>query len=306
VTPPPLLVIAGPTCTGKTALAVEVAVRSGAAEIVNADSRQVRAGLHVGTCAPAPVELRGVPAHLFGVVAPGMPFTAADWLTAARQVIAEIRERGRIALLVGGTGLYVRALLRGYQPAPPPDPAQRERRDRLAESEEGRQRLAEELRRREPRRWERLDPRNTRRVIRALESLDAGQPPAVDPGAIPTPRLAMAMDTDRDRHAAWVRQRSQAMLCTGRLQAETRAVLEAGVRPADLAACGIGYAEAIEVLGARLPVDEAVEAVTRRTLRYARQQRTFFRGEEFEYRLEASRPVPELAAEVLEVLAGAG
>src|ERR1035437_9317794 len=103
---PPVLAVVGPTATGKTALAVRLAPGPGAAELVNADSRQVLRGLHVGTNTPGPEELDGVPCHLLGISDPGAPFSVADWLAAARDCLATLDRRAVRPILAGGTGLY--------------------------------------------------------------------------------------------------------------------------------------------------------------------------------------------------------
>ena len=171
----PLLVIVGPTCTGKTALAVAAAQALAPAAILNADSRQVRRGLRVGTCAPTPEELHGVRCELLDLCDPGDPFTVADWLIAARACLDRLDQTGSRAIVAGGTGLYVTALVDGFDLAGgPPDPARRADRTELAAMPGGLDALVAELRTRDPGGATGIDQRNPRRVIRALEILDAG------------------------------------------------------------------------------------------------------------------------------------
>src|SRR4029077_20928440 len=128
----------------------------------------------IGTCAPTEAELRGVRCHLIELVEPGEPFTVADWTERARRVIQELEGRGALAVVVGGTGLYVNSLLEGFDfGSAPPDPARRRELSTTAESPEGLLALVAELGRRDPEAAARIDLRNPRRVIRALEIRDA-------------------------------------------------------------------------------------------------------------------------------------
>ncbi len=137
MTRPPLVVV-GPTCTGKTSLAVAAALAMAPAELLNADSRQVRRGLRVGTCAPEPAELRGVPCNLLDLCDPGEAFTVADWLDAARTCLERLDRAGTRAVVAGGTGLYVTALVDGFDLARvPPDPERASNARDLASTPEG-------------------------------------------------------------------------------------------------------------------------------------------------------------------------
>ncbi|MBM4416305.1 MAG: tRNA (adenosine(37)-N6)-dimethylallyltransferase MiaA, partial [Chloroflexi bacterium] len=163
-----LVAIVGPTAAGKTAAALAVARRL-PVEVVSADSRQVRAGMRIGTAAPTEAELAAVPHHLVGCVAPDAPWTLADFLREARTALAAIWARGRLPLLVGGTGQYVWALLEGWQPpAVPPDPALRAALEREAAGA-GVGALHARLAALDAGAAARVDARNPRRVIRALE-----------------------------------------------------------------------------------------------------------------------------------------
>ena len=277
-----MLVIVGPTCTGKTGLAVELAKRLAPAELLNADSRQLLRGLSVGTCAPTAAELRGVPCHLLELCDPGQRFTAHDWLVAARAVLASLDAAGTRAIVVGGTGLYVRALLRGYNlGVAAPDHHMRAQRERSAANAQGLTELAAELQRRDPEGARAIDTRNPRRVIRALEILDArGGSLLAARGERPTRAFTLlGVDVAPDLHEQWVHRRVSTMFESGALLGEVSRALGAGVSREALRASGIGYAQAIEVLEGRLRADAAAAATERRTLRYAKTQRTFFRPE---------------------------
>jgi tRNA dimethylallyltransferase len=278
--PPPALAVVGPTATGKTALAVRLALRLGRAELVNADSRQVLRGLHVGTNTPGPGDLDGVPCHLLGIAEPGRPFSVADWLAAAQSCLAALELRGARPIVVGGTGLYVRALLDGLElDGAPPDPARRAVLNARAASPEGLAELAGELRRRDPegaRESTCATPggwsgpwRSSRRA--AASRAGAGvAPPVRASGSAWTRRPSCTVE--------WIAERARAMVAGGLLD-ETGTALARGVRPEALDGCGIGYREALAVLDGRLSAAEAVAEIVRRTTRYAKAQRTWFRAD---------------------------
>ena len=305
----PMLVIVGPTCSGKTSLAVAAAQALAPADMLNADSRQVRRGLRVGTCAPSPAELRGVRCHLLDLCDPGETFTIADWLTAARRSLERLDRAGTRAVVAGGTGLYVTALIDGFDLAQvPPDPVRRADRSEQAATPEGLENLADELRRRDPAGAVGVDHRNPRRVIRALEILDAkgGSMLTARRHAAPRPAVMVALDVARPVHTRWIEHRIALMFDTGGLQDEVRWLLGRGLDRAAIGACGIGYGEALDLIEGHIDIEAAMQATMRRTLRYARAQRTWFRRDT---RLTWFRPdlmsLDQLVAGVLEVVAGA-
>jgi tRNA dimethylallyltransferase len=276
----PILAIVGPTCVGKTTVAVALARRIPGAELVNADSRQVRSGALVATFAPTEAELQGVPCHLLGLVPPGEPFNVADWLAEATTALTDLEARGGRAIVVGGTGLFVKALVDGFDFGNvPPDPARREERTSQAATAEGLRALAAELAARDPDGAQRADLRNPRRVVRALEILDAR------PGSLAETRGAtplwdvvqVGLDMAADAHRALVQRRVEGIFRSNAVVDEAAALLDAGIRADDLAACGIGYREALEVLRGESDIDAAIAATVLRTLRYAKAQRTWFR-----------------------------
>jgi tRNA dimethylallyltransferase len=276
----PLLVIVGPTCTGKTALAVAVAGALAPAEIVNADSRQVRRGLRIGTCAPGPDELHGVACNLLDLVDPGDPFSVADWLTAARCCLDRLDASGVRAVVTGGTGLYVTALVDGFDLAGvPADPARRAERSGVAAAAGGIDMLAAELRSRDPAGAARIDQRNPRRVIRALEILDArgGSVRTAERQTSSREAVMIGLDVARPLHAAWIERRILRMFESGGIQGEVRSMLDRGLDRTAIAGCGIAYAEALDLLDGHIDQDAAAQTALRRTLRYAKAQRTWFR-----------------------------
>ena len=305
-TPP--LALVGPTATGKTVLAVELALRLGG-ELVNVDSRQVIRRLRVGTAAPTDAELRGVHCHLLELAEPGEPFTAADWLLRAREVLDSLAARGVPAILAGGTGQYLRALREGWEfTGGAPDPATRAGLTARAAHPTGLEELAGELRARDPEGAASVDLANPRRVIRALELLRGGAPSLAEArhqgGGVDVE--VVVLDAERRCHAEALEARMDRMFTTGDLLREVEAELDRGTPPGALARCGIGYAEAVAVLEGRSSIDAARGETLRRTRRYVKAQRTWFRHEPATLRLcrgdDGPGATAALAGEVLAAL----
>ena len=272
----PIIGIVGPTASGKTDLALALA-RSWPVEILVADSRQVYRGMDVGTAKPGAAARAAVPHHLLDTADPDEPFTVADWVERARDLLPEIAQRGRIPMLVGGTGLYVSALIDGHDSAT--QPWSPEIRRRLTDELEaaGVAPLAERLADADPELAARTDLRNPRRVMRALERVEAGgggaRPRAVPYGGrvallgISRPREVLR---DRiDRRAAW--------LFTNGLLDEVRDLMAAGHGPDLRPMTGHGYGEAAAHLVGEWSLERAVEVTARRTRQYAKRQMTWFR-----------------------------
>jgi tRNA dimethylallyltransferase len=264
----------GPTASGKSELAMAIAARQ-PVEILVADSRQVYRGMDIGTAKPTAAQRAAVPHHLVDLVAPDQPFTLADWLAAARALLPEIAGRGRLPLVVGGTGLYVSALIDGYRL--PGEAPSGEQRRRLVEEmeEEGLAAMAERLRRLDPAAG-RLDLRNPRRVLRALELAEAGA--AGTPLAEPYAGRVALLGVRRPREALRRRidERAAAMFAGGLLD-EVRDLQAAGYG-SDLAPMsGHGYREAARVHSGDWPLERAVEVTARHTRQYAKRQLTWLR-----------------------------
>lgn len=271
-----LVTLVGATASGKTEVAVEVARRL-PVEVVSADSRQVRAGMCIGTAAPTDEELAAVPHHLVGVASPDAPWSLAEFLSRARAALEDIWSRGRLPLVVGGTGQYVWALIEGWQPpAVPPDPALRARLEEAA-ARCGPAPLVEELRALDPEALARVDARNPRRLIRAIEVARAG---VAAPAVVPPDFTSHVVGLHRDREALHARAdaRVERMVVAGLLE-ETRSLLER--YPPDLAAFqSIGYAEAIRVLRGEWDLATAVARMKIETRRLIRMQATWFRADD--------------------------
>ncbi len=282
------LAIGGPTGTGKTVLAVEVAHRLGG-ELLNADSRQVAARLRVGTAAPTRAELRGITCHLLDLCEPGDPFTVADWVRRTRACLDDLDTRGVPAIIVGGTGQYLRALREGWElGGGPPDPRLRAKLAAIAASAEGMAGLVVELRARDPEGAAALDLGNPRRVIRAVELLRGGAPSLARARRRTGGRRLdlVVLDAECGLHREALTHRLDTMFVGGALLAEVAAELSRGTAPAALRRAGIGYAEALDMIDGRLDVEAASAVAMQRTRRYVKAQRTWFRQEDAALRLE--------------------
>jgi tRNA dimethylallyltransferase len=298
---PTIGAIVGATASGKSDLALAVARRL-PVEIICADSRQVYRGMDIGTAKPSAAERALVPHHLLDLVEPDEPFSVADWVARARPLLEEIAQRGRLPLVVGGTGLYLSALVDGFDfDAQAWSP---QIRSRLAAdlAAEGLAPLAERLRLLAPAVAERTDLRNPRRVLRALERAEGGD--RAVPRAEPYAGIVRLVGLRRpaDALARRIEARARAMFAAG-LLVETRALLEAGHDRAQPAMSGHGYAEAVDVLGGVINEDEAVASTSRRVRQYARRQMIWFERDARIEWLEAGDAPPDSPALVEAALA---
>jgi len=246
-------------------------------EIVSADSRQVYRGMDIGTAKPTPEERARVPHHLIDVADPGERYDVFRYQRDARAALAAISARGRAAIVVGGTGLYVRALLDGLDLASvPTDPVLRARIEADAEREGG-EALHRRLGELDPDAAARVDARNVRRVVRYLEAalLTGGLSASWRrDGAVPATRIGLA--PPRETLVAAIEVRVRRMVGAGVL-AETRALLARGLDPALPSLTGHGYVHWARHLGGALTLDEAIALTVRDTRRYSRRQMTWFR-----------------------------
>ena len=298
----PVLAVVGPTATGKSDLALDVVDLLGgpdAAEVVNADAMQLYRGMDVGTAKLPPDQRRGVAHHQLDVLDVTQEASVAAYQREARADVAAIHGRGRRAVLVGGSGLYLRAALDELD-FPGTDPQVRARLEERAERE-GPGILHAELAARDPQAAARIPSTNARRVVRALEVIElTGRPysaslpeyryhlPAVQVG-ITVPRAEL------DRRIA---ARARAMLDGGLLE-ETRELLAAGLARGRTASRAVGYAQAVAVLEGRLDVEEAHEAIAVATRQLARRQEKWFRRDP---RIRWLEPGPDLAARAAQAL----
>jgi tRNA dimethylallyltransferase len=274
---PPLLAIVGPTASGKTDLALALA-RQLPLEILVADSRQVYRGMDVGTAKPDAAARAAVPHHLLDLVEPDQAITVADWVARARRLLPEIAARGRLPMLVGGTGLYVSAVVDGHDYAAQGwSPALRRRlTDEL--DADGLEPLADRLRMIDPVSAGQVDLRNPRRVLRALERAEAGGG-GVAPTMAPYRGRVALIGIDRPREELYRRidERAAWLFLAGGLLDEVRGLLDAGFGPELRPMSGHGYREAARHLAGEWSLEQAIEVTARRTRQYARRQLTWHR-----------------------------
>lgn len=282
----PAWFLVGPTAAGKTAVAHWLARRQGF-EVLSADSMLVYRGMDIGTAKPTPAERSGIPYHGIDLVDPDQPFSVGAFLDHAREAFAACAARGNRMLVAGGTGLYVRALLRGLDAPSPPDTASRSRwADLLAR--EGVEGLRTELERMAPGVAARMaDPRNPRRLVRVLERLQQGLPPlptpnrvvraheGLSPGGAPLPPLA-GLWFEPDALNSRIARRVDAMFADDLLD-EVRRLSAAFPVWSETARGAIGYAEALAVLAGDATEAEARECIAIRTRQLAKRQRTWYR-----------------------------
>ena len=276
----PLLVLVGPTGVGKTAVAVRLAGQV-AMEVVSADSRQVYRGMDIGTGKPTAEERAAVPHHLLDIVDPGQRYHAARFRAEALAAVAAIHGRGRLPVVVGGTGLYVRALLKGLVPAPPADPALRQELEAYATAH-GTRALHARLVALAPGIARRLHPNDRVRVVRALEVHARGAGEPRDPGTgdwatAPSAWRLVMIGLGRARAAlnAAIAERARGMVARGMMD-EVRRLLEAGYDPERPPMDGIGYRHFAQAMRARMTPEEALRLMIRDTTRYAKRQMTWF------------------------------
>jgi len=281
----PIPAIVGPTASGKSDLGVGVALELDG-EVINLDSVQVYRGIYVATAKVPPDEQRGVPHHLIDVVDPTVNFTAGDWARAAVDAIRDIDARGRLPILVGGTGFYLRALTEGLFDAPHVDP---DVRRRLVERVErrGPERLHRLLTRLDPESAARLAPRDRSRVVRALElrlatGRTASELLAEREREVPAPDVAarvrvIALGPPREPLYARIDERADRMFASGLVE-EVRALLDSGVPPDAKALGAHGYRRVVEYLLGRRTLESAIEQTKLDTRHYAKRQMTWWRG----------------------------
>ncbi len=276
---PRVLGLVGPTASGKTALSLQLS-KAYSIEIVCMDSMQFYRGLDNGTAKPTKQEQALIPHHMLDVAEPTDDYSVAEYRKAAAQAIDGILARGRLPVLVGGTGLYLRALsLPLTLGGTPRDDKVRAKYTQLLEHH-GNEALHKLLATTDPATAKRLHPNDTRRVIRALEvweltgiPFSRQQMPTEQDG--PYDLRLYAMDLPRDTLYARIDQRVDAMLARG-LVDEVKGLLNRGVKPEAQAMQGLGYKELVPVIMGETPLEEAVDTLKRRTRNYAKRQLTWF------------------------------
>jgi tRNA dimethylallyltransferase len=305
VAAPVLVAIVGPTATGKSALGIALAQRFDG-EVVACDSTAVYRGFDIGTD-KVPVEQQGgIPHHMVDVAGPTEEYSAARYAREAASAIRDITRRGRLPILVGGTGLYYRALTRGFFPGPSRDVALRARLERVAERR-GPEWLHRWLARVDPGSAERIQPRDRKRLVRALEVYRlTGRPLtahfAETESPIPEYRVvAFALRIPPDATAERVARRVDAQFEAGLLD-EMRGLLQAGVPRTAHPFTGLVYRQALEHLDGIRGERETRELIVRENRKYSRRQLIWFRKEPNLQWIQAAGERPETAADVARAL----
>jgi tRNA dimethylallyltransferase len=279
---PRIIVICGPTAVGKTAAGIEVAAAVGG-EIVGADSMQVYRYMDIGTAKPTAAEQAAVRHHLIDVADPDEPFDAAAYAQLGRRVLAELARRGRVPVVVGGTGLYIKALLQGLFRAQAGEPALRARLRAEAQAE-GTAALHARLETCDPRTAARLHPNDRMRVLRALEVFETTGRPISELqglhrfGDEPYRTLKIGLTLDRPALYGRIDRRVEAMLAAG-LEEEVRALLARGYGPRLKPMQSIGYSHLTALIAGTVSREECIRTLQRDTRRFAKRQLTWFRAD---------------------------
>jgi tRNA dimethylallyltransferase len=303
---PRLIAIVGPTATGKSHLGIRLAQHLGG-EIVACDSTAVYRGFDIGTDKVPLTEQGGIPHHMVDVADPHEAYSAARYAREAAAVIRDITARGRTPILVGGTGLYYRALTRGFFPGPERDTAMRARLDRIAD-QRGSERLHQLLKRVDPASAERIQPRDRKRLVRALEVYFVTGTPLTEHFArteSPLPEyeiVPFALRITPDQTAERVARRVDAQFAQGLLD-EIKALLAAGVRPTAHPFTGLVYRQALEYLNGVRDLPAPRELIVRENRRYSRRQLIWFKKEPNLRWIYAAGERSETLDEVLHTLA---
>lgn len=273
----------GPTASGKTALGVELALRIGG-EIINCDSVQIYRGIQIATAKPTEGEKRGVPHHLIDYVDPNVNYTAADWATDAAEKIAEIESRGRIPIIVGGAGFYLRTLRRPLFDSPKTDERLRERLRAIWERR-GAEWLHRMLSRVDAEAAAKLFPRDYVRVMRALEvyfqsgeKLSAQQPRRVEPPDFAPRIMLFVLDPPREALYEKINRRTEEHFAAG-LVKEVTELRSMGVKDSTNALGSHGYRRVCEYLRGERTLESAIERSKRDVRNYAKRQLTWLRRE---------------------------
>ncbi|MCI6956137.1 MAG: tRNA (adenosine(37)-N6)-dimethylallyltransferase MiaA [Candidatus Faecousia sp.] len=301
-----IICIAGPTASGKTALAVELA-KEYHGEVVSCDSMQVYRRMNIGTAKPTREEMQGIPHHMLDVAEPWEDFSVSRYCELATPIVEDILSRGKTAIIAGGTGLYMDSLIRGNTFAPFPSTGVRERLEAQADAE-GMEAMLDKLRSVDPDSAARLHLSDRKRIIRAMEVyLETGEtitahnlrtqalPPRFRP-------LWLGLDfADRGELYRRIDARVDIMLQQGLLE-EIRELLDSGIPPKCTAMQAIGYKEFVEALQGDTPLEQAVEEVKKGSRHYAKRQLTWFRRNKALHWLTRGPDSPEILETARQIL----
>ena len=275
-----LIVLIGPTAVGKTALSIHLAKQFNG-EVISGDSMQVYKGMDIGTAKITKEEMNDIPHHLIDIKNPDEPFSVAEFQSLVRQKISEITKRGKLPIIVGGTGLYIQSVIYDYQFSEAgSDESYREELEKEAEAY-GNQHVYNKLAAIDPEAAAHLHPNNIRRVIRALEIFHTTGKTMTEYQSKQTPELLydvviIGLTMDRERLYDRINQRVDVMMANGLLD-EVESLWNQGIRSGQ-AIQAIGYKELYEYLNGTMTLEEAVEKLKQNSRRYAKRQLTWFRN----------------------------
>lgn len=297
----PLVVIAGPTASGKTALSIEIAKLIGG-EIVSADSMQIYKYMNIATAKPTEEEKQGIAHHLMDFLEPTVAFSVSDYCEKAKKAISDICKRNRIPIVAGGTGLYIDSLVNGVDFGEmPEDRTVREELLKLAETDgkEAVHKILEEI---DPETAEKYHPNNLRRVVRAIEFYRVTGQTISAHAAVekesPYNYVYFCIDWNRAELYDRINRRVDIMFEQG-LEDEARTVLNMGMESTSTAMQSIGYKELFSYFNGQRSFDEAVEEIKRNTRRYAKRQLTWFRRNENIVWLDPKTDMVKTAVEII-------
>ena len=279
---PRLVILLGPTGVGKSRMSIELAEEMGG-EIINADSMQVYRYMDIGTAKPTPDEQKRIQHHLIDLVTPDQPFHAGLYRTLSRKVIDELYRKETPIFIVGGTGLYIKALTQGLFASPKMDPGVRKKL-KQEEEEKGGEILYQRLIQVDPETATRVHPHDFFRIIRALEVFEStGIPISFFQeqhrfGDRPYLTLKIGLETAREKLYQWIEERVERMMDKGFLD-EVRGLLEMGYEPTLKPMQSLGYKQMVQFLFNQIEWAEAVRLIKRETRRYAKRQWTWFRAD---------------------------
>ncbi len=277
----PVVVILGPTAVGKSEIAILLA-EALHAEIVSADSRLLYRGMDIGTAKPTLEQRRRIPHHLIDMAEPDDVWSLVRYSTAAKDALHAIHSRGRLPMLVGGTGQYLMAILEGWEPPPKPEHDEFRRAMETLAEREGPEALHQRLQAIDPQTADRIDYRNVRRVIRALEIHHVtGMPPSQVRRKKPSGLLDLRVGLQLPRKELYARidARIDGMMNAG-LVDEVRSLLEKGLSPQAPAMSAIGYQQIARFLEGDISEQEAVEDIRRATRQLVRRQANWFKADD--------------------------
>lgn len=287
----PLLIILGPTAVGKTDISVQVAKEING-EIISADSMLIYRYMNIGTAKPTEEEMEGVPHHLIDIIYPDQPFSVADYCVEAEKIIKEVRNRGKLPMLVGGTALYLKAFTEKY--SFPEIQSDLELRDRLQEEAQkyGNEYLHQKLSQIDPPTAQRLHPNDLRRIIRAIEIHQlTGVPLSIQAKKEKQSNhhlVVIGLIRPREEIYQRINKRVDQMIELGLVE-EVDQLLKMGYSPDLVSMQGLGYKEIVSYLTGQYSLERATELLKRNTRHFAKRQLTWFRKEEDIYWVDLSK-----------------